>query len=167
MTCRICKSPTEQSGLLYRCTSASCGAAHWDKLGVRRIVQNNKDTAKEKSPSWVISILESAKVPQSVSGEKYVYTIKLRKNLPKKTSSQRRERMPNSGNGRFYVGKTGLHPFARYLNHLRGYKASWAAKNMAVSMITYEGPMSDEEATKREPKRANELMELGFDVHSN
>ena len=40
-------------------------------------------------------------------------------------------------------------------------------KRMAVAMITFEGPMSHEEAVKREPELAQELRERGFDVHSN
>ena len=167
MNCRICHSPTKQTGLLYRCTSSSCDAAHWDKFAVKKIVRDNKDTVKEASPPWFRSILKDAEVPKSVSGKAYVYTIKLRKNLPKNTNAKHLEKMPNAGNGRFYIGKTGLHPFERYLNHIRGYKAAWAAKRMAVAMITFEGPMSHEEAVKREPELAQELRELGFDVHSN
>ena len=147
--------------------SKSCGAAHWDKFAIKRIARDNKDTVKEASPPWFRSILKDAEVPKSVSGDAYVYTIKLRKNLPKKTNAKLLEKMPNSGNGRFYIGMTGLHPFERYLNHIRGYKASWAAKRMAVSMITFEGPMSHEEAVRREPELAQELRERGFDVHSN
>ena len=62
--------------------------------------------------------------------------------------------MPNKGNGRFYVGMTGLHPYERYLNHIRGYKALMAANKMAVSMIDFEGPMTREEAEAREPQSA-------------
>ena len=167
MNCRICNNKTKQTGLLYRCMSKSCGAAHWDKFAVKKIVRDNKDTVKEASPPWFRSILRDAGVPESVSGKAYVYTIKLRQNLPNNTSAKYLEKMPNSGNGRFYIGKTGLHPFERYLNHIRGYKASWAAKRMAVSMITFEGPMSHEDAVKREPELAQEFRERGFDVHSN
>ena len=74
-----------------------------------------------------------------------------------KTLPPKKRKMPNSGNGRFYVGMTGLHPFERYLNHVRGYKASWATKRMAVTMIGFEGPMSHKEAKAREPAKAQEL----------
>jgi len=167
MNCRICHSPTKQTGLLYRCISSSCDAAHWDKHAIKRLAEENENTSKDASPDWLTSLLREAKVPEFKRGEFYVYTIKLLTNLPEDISARRRARMPNNGNGRFYVGKTGLHPYQRYLNHIRGYKASWAAKNMAVSMITFQGPMSHEEAVKREPELAQELRERGFDVHSN
>jgi predicted GIY-YIG superfamily endonuclease len=111
--------------------------------------------------------LKEAKVPEFKRGEYYVYTIKLRKNLPKNTSAKRQIKMPNNGSGRFYVGMTGLHPYERYLNHIRGYKASWAANKMAITMTGFEGPMTREEAEAREPARAQELRDEGYDVHSN
>ena len=73
--------------------------------------------------------------------------------------------MPNTGGGRFYVGMTGLHPYERYLNHIRGYKASWAPKRMAVTMVSYEGPMSHDKAKARERELADKLKEQGYDVH--
>ena len=167
MSCRICKSSTIVSGRLHRCKNEECGAVHWDKFAVKKILRANKDTVKEASPQWFKAILEEANVPKSVNGEAYVYTIKLRKNLPKNVNKTFLDRMPNAGNGRFYIGRTGLHPHERYLNHIRGYKASWAAKRMAVAMVTFEGPMSHEQSEAREITLANELRELGFDVHSN
>lgn len=167
MTCRVCQSSSKQFGLLYQCTVKSCGAAYWDKYAIKRLVKENKETAKEASPEWLSAILKEAQIPEFKRGEYYVYTIKLRKNLPKNTSAKRQSKMPNKGNGRFYVGMTGLHPYERYLNHIRGYKASWAANKMAVSMIDFEGPMTREEAEAREPERAQELRDKGFDVHSN
>jgi len=113
----------------------------------------------------VRDLLIEAEVPASVKGLYYVYTLKLRKNLPKKVSPRLRARMPNKGHGRLYVGMTSRHPFERYLNHIRGYKASWAAKRMAVAMVGFEGPMRYLEAKERETLLAKELMEQGYDIH--
>ena len=164
-TCRICKSKTISRGLLEVCSDGSCKAVFWDKFAVRKRLYANKETAKEASPHWVQSLLSEAEVPASVKGEYYVYTLKLRKNLPKKASPRLCERMPNNGHGRFYVGMTSRHPFERYLNHIRGYKASWAAKRMAVAMVGFEGPMTYLEAKRREPIMAKSLSEQGYDIH--
>lgn len=164
-TCRICKSKTISRGLLEVCSDKSCKAVFWDKFAVRKRLYANKETAKEASPHWVQDLLSEAEVPASVKGEYYVYTLKLRKNLPKKTSPRLRERMPNNGHGRFYVGMTSRHPFERYLNHIRGYKASWAAKRMSVAMTGFEGPMTYLEAKEREPLLAKKLIEQGYDIH--
>jgi predicted GIY-YIG superfamily endonuclease len=64
-----------------------------------------------------------------------------------------------------YVGMTGLHPYAGYLNHVRGYKSSHHAKKSATDLITYEGPMSHDDATEREPKLAAELRQEDFVVY--
>ena len=165
MTCRVCQSETDVRGLLHRCSNNTCRAVYWDKFAVKRLLKENKEKSNEASPDWVQNVLREAEVPESVAGEYYVYIIKLRKSLPKNTPAQKREKMPNSGNGRFYVGMTGLHPFERYLNHVRGYKASWATKRMAVTMIGFEGPMSHKEAKAREPAKAQELRDEGYDVH--
>ena len=167
MPCRVCQSETDVKGLLHRCSEKTCYAVYWDKFAVKRLVKENKETSKEASPDWLTSILKEAKVPGFKRGEYYVYTIKLRKNLPKNTSAKRQMKMPNNGSGRFYVGMTGLHPYERYLNHIRGYKASWAANKMAITMTGFEGPMTREEAEAREPARAQELRDEGYDVHSN
>ena len=167
LNCRVCNNKTKQTGLLYRCMSKSCGAAHWDESAIKRLAEENENTSTDALPDWLTSLLREAKVPEFKRGEYYAYIIKLLTNLPEDISARRRARIPNNGNGRFYVGMTGLHPYQRYVNHVRGYKASWAAKNMAISMITFEGPMSHEEAVKREPELAQELRERGFDVHSN
>ena len=167
MSCRVCKSETDIKGLLHRCSKKTCGAVYWNKFAVKRLVKENKETSKEASPDWLTSLLKEAEVPGFKRDEYYVYTIKLRKNLPRYISARRQARMPNNGSGRFYVGMTGLHPYERYLNHIRGYKASWAVKKMALTMTGFEGPMTREEAETREPERAQELRDEGYDVHSN
>ena len=107
MPCRVCQSETDVKGLLHRCSKKTCDAVYWDKFAVKRLVKENKETSKEASPEWLTALLLEAKVPEFVSGNYYVYTLKLRKNLPKNTSEKRQTKMPNSGNGRFYVGMTG------------------------------------------------------------
>ena len=165
MSCRVCLSETDAKGLLHCCSKKTCNAVHWDKFAVKRLVKENKETSQEASPDWLQTLLKEADVPESVAGEHYVYIIKLRKNLPKNMSAKWKEKLPNSGNGRFYVGMTGLHPYARYLNHVRGYKAPWATKRMAVAMVGFEGPMSYTDAKALEPVKAQELRERGYDVH--
>ena len=164
MPCRVCQSETDVKGLLHRCSKKTCDAVYWDRFAIKRLVKENKETSKEASPEWFKTLLKEADVPESIAGEHYVYIIKLRKNLPKNTSAKQREKMPDSGNGRFYVGMTGLHPYERYLNHVRGYKASWATKRMALTMVGFEGPMSHTDAKAREPAKAQELREEGYDV---
>ena len=69
---------------------------------------------------------------------KYVYVLRLKGEL-----------------NALYVGETGLHPYERYLNHLRGHKASRHAQNDATALLTFEGPMLYENAVKREKEKAN------------
>jgi len=62
---------------------------------------------------------------------------------------------------------TRLHPYERYLNHKRGYKASKCARQYATAMKSFEGPMTYEEAISREITKANELREEGNEVYQN
>ena len=78
----------------------------------------------------------------------FVYVLRLRDKPP----------------GSVYVGMTGLHPYARYLNHLWGYKASATAKNRAMAMVKFEGPMYYKDAIKREVALAEELRQNGHTV---
>ena len=165
MICRVCKAHTVQTGLLHRCSNKNCHAVHWDKSAVVKVKNANKTSTKEASPTWVQKLLSEAGVPTSSNGESYVYIMRLKKNIPDRVPEEFRSKQPNKGNGRFYVGMTGLHPYARYLNHLRGYKSSWFVKRLGTVMIEFEGPMSKKEAEKREPQKADELRSEGFDVH--
>ena len=153
MTCRVCQAETDRAGHLFRCKDETCGAAHWNKSAIRKLRKFNKDTAKEKSPDWISTLLVDGHVPEHVSGEHYVYKIRLRGS-------------PVEGaKGRIYVGMTGLHPMARYLNHLRGYKASRIVRDYGTALIGFEGPISNEEARAREPALADELRAQGYEVH--
>ena len=165
MTCRVCNAETKRLGHLHKCTQKQCVAAHWDKYAIKRILKTNKETADDKQPKWMETILSEANVPAYKRGEYYVYTLKLKKNLPTNTPSKLKAKSPNNGRGRFYVGMTGLHPYTRYLNHLRGYKSPWLYRKTAVAIATFEGPMSREQAVAREVTRAEELRAQGYDVH--
>ena len=139
--CRVCKARANQSGFLYRCKDSSCGAVHWDKRKVKNQLRNN--------PESLTAILEEANVPAplKVKKSKYVYILRLKGGL-------------NS----LYVGKTGLHPYERYLNHIRGYKSSKYTKRNATALVRFEGPMIEDDAIKRERELAMELREENYTV---
>lgn len=140
--CRVCQSDTTVNGYLYRCLNKSCGAVHWDKARVKRLRKSSDEELKD--------VLRNADVPYEVRDKKghFVYVLRLRGEL-----------------NAVYVGMTGLHPYARYLNHLRGYKASSHAKKRATAMIKFEGPMPYEKAKLREPALAKELLDQGYIVY--
>ena len=52
---------------------------------------------------------------------------------------------------------TGLHPYERYLNHIRGYKSNKYVSKKHSYLLKYEGPMSFKAAEKREHSIAEEL----------
>ena len=142
--CRICKSQADQFGFLFKCTDETCGGVHWDRAQITKI---KKDL--EEDPSKLKKVLSDANVPDPLQDKKrfFVYKLRLRR-----------------ANNAVYVGMTGLHPYARYLNHVRGYQASRHTKKNATALISFEGPMSYENAKKREPELKNELISEGFDV---
>jgi len=115
---------------------------HWDKTNVKRAFLEDPD-ALEK-------ILSDAGVPGRITGQQshFVYVLRLRGEL-----------------NAVYVGMTGLHPYARYLNHIRGFKSSRHTKKLATALISYEGPMSASEAKQREPELAQELRLQNFIVY--
>ena len=55
---------------------------------------------------------------------------------------------------------TGHHPYHRYLNHLRNYKASRFVFRRGKSLQYFEGPMTSTEAQKREVSLAEELRSI-------
>ena len=142
MTCRICKSEGVFKGLLFYCSNSQCHSVYWDKYKVKALIRENKT-----DPDIVKNILKSANVPKWKSGEHYCYLLRIRS----------KEKF-------VYVGMTGMHPYERYLNHIRGYKSSPTAKKYATAMITYEGPMSHQDAIDREIKWGKELEEKGYEV---
>ena len=153
MTCRICSSETSQRGLLHICSKSNCSAVHWDKKKIRPMVAADPAFKAEALNENFVTILEDANVPDWVSGKHYVYTIRLR--------GQR----PQGSIGKLYVGMTGLHPYARYLNHIRGYQSASCVRRYGTALVTNKGPISYEEAKTLEPLLAGELREQGYDVH--
>ena len=142
---KICGSETNQSGYLYRCENQLCDGVHWDNRKIRKlkkILAENPDSLKQ--------VLSDAKVPEPVKAKTshFVYVLRLKGEL-----------------NAVYVGMTGLHPYARYLNHVRGYRSSRHSKKRATALVTYEGPMSHEDAKIREPKLADELRQKEFVVY--
>ena len=103
-----------------------------------------------KDENCLKAVLEEADVPQPRSGAKshFVYILRLKGEV-----------------NAVYVGMTGLHPLARYLNHIRGYKSSKAAKRRATALIRFEGPMEFEEAKNREPLLAEQMRDQGYIVY--
>jgi predicted GIY-YIG superfamily endonuclease len=140
--CRVCGKQTVQNGYLHHCNSKTCGAVHWDKRSVLK--ENLEDKAVLEK------ILDDAQVPDFLKAKKshYVYVLRLRGE-------------PNA----VYVGMTGLHPYARYLNHIRGYKSSSVAKSRATALLKFEGPMTSEKAVKREVSLAEELRAQNMIVY--
>jgi predicted GIY-YIG superfamily endonuclease len=143
--CRICRSRTKQFGFLFKCESDLCSGVHWDKSQIKKLKKDlsvNHDLLKQ--------VLSDANVPEPIKAKKshFVYVLRLKGEL-------------NS----VYVGMTGLHPYARYLNHLRGHRSSRHSKKRATALMTYEGPMSHEDAKIREPKLADELRQKEFVVY--
>ena len=144
MTCRVCQSSTINDGLLFKCQNKLCKAVHWDKSAIKRIKLELRDTA------FLEDILAAAKVPADKPGECYVYILRLRMKDKKEPC---------------YVGRTGHHPYRRYLNHLRGHKASKIAKDKATALIRYEGPMGCDESVEREISLCKELKMQGIDAY--
>lgn len=138
----MCASSTTINGLLHRCTNTRCNAAHWDKAKIKKL--NLKDE------NCIKAVLEEAEVPQPLSSTKshFVYILRLKGEV-----------------NAVYVGMTGLHPLARYLNHIRGYKSSKVAKKRATALIKLEGPMEFEAAKIREPQLAENLRSQGYIVY--
>lgn len=142
LKCRVCGSGGTEQGHLFRCANENCGAAHWDESVVRRLREQLKDR------DFLDNFLLDAGLVHSIQGHSYVYILQL-----------------DESGDTVYVGQTNLHPFARYLNHIRGHKAARSARSKAIAIIGYEGPMSREEAIRREATLAAEQREEGVKVY--
>lgn len=156
MTCRVCGTKTVRKGFLNRCSSPQCSAAHWDKAALKKIFNKveNKEFSKQRLFPDLEAILAEADVPYKEKNPgKFVYLIRLR--------GKRAE----GAKGKIYVGKTGLHPYERFLHHTRGYKASSHVKRLGTAVIGFEGPMGEADAVEREPKLAEELKSEGWEVY--
>lgn len=67
-----------------------------------------------------------------------------------------------------YVGMTGLDPDERFMNHKKGYKASWVVEKYGVRLLRefYEcfNPMPFEAAAQMEKELAEDLRAQGYTV---
>ena len=160
MSCRVCGSETNQIGLLFSCKNKSCQSVYWDKRSVLKLLKENKDDEE-----YYKTILKEASVPE-VKGESFCYRLKL-KNIKDKQSTEKKIYLEKDA---CYVGRTNLHPYARYLNHIRGrHSARGGAqtKRRAVALIEYEGPMSYKESEHREKQWAEDLRKQNIIVYQN
>jgi len=132
--CRICKEQVIRNGYLYKCKKSKGMHVFWH----RSVLSENLGDEEVLK-----GILEEANIPavKRKKASHFVYVIKL------------------SGNptNSLYVGMTGHHPYQRYLNHLRNYKASRHVFRRGQSLQYFEGPMTNTEAKDREVSLADEL----------
>ena len=140
--CRVCNSAGVEKGHLFRCANAKCSAVHWDKAVVKKLRRQLED--KE----FFRVFLDEAGLEHYSNGDNFVYTLRLKGEL-----------------NAVYVGRTGLHPYVRYLNHLRGNNSAKRTKSHATALISFEGPMTREESIEREVSLAEELRARGYKVH--
>lgn len=156
MTCRVCGTKTVQKGFLHICSSSQCSAAHWDKASLKKIFNKvgNRELIKQPLFPDLEAVLQDAEVPCRENNlGKFVYQVRLR------------GRLAEGAKGKIYVGKTGLHPYHRFVNHMRNYKASSHVKRLGTAIIGFEGPMSEAEAVRRERELAEELKSEGWEVY--
>ena len=157
MTCRVCGTKTVRKGFLHRCSSSQCSAAHWDKRSLKKVfnkVENKEFSEQLKMfPDLEVILAEAGVPPEEKNSGTFVYLIRLR------------GKRAAGAKGKIYVGKTNLHPYERFVQHIRGYKASSHVKRLGTAVIGFEGPMSYADATAREPELAEELREEGWEVY--
>ena len=132
--CRICKEQVSRNGYLYKWHDQMVSIVFWHRS---LLSENLEDDEVLKG------ILGEANIPavKRKKASHFVYVIKLSGN-PKDS---------------VYVGMTGHHPYQRYLNHLRHYKASRHVFRRGQSLQYFEGPMTNSEAKDREVSLADEL----------
>ena len=76
-------------------SNKNCHAVHWDKVQVVKVKMPNKTSIKEASPTWVQNLLSELGFRISSDGESYVYTIRLKKNIPDRVSEEFCSKQPN------------------------------------------------------------------------
>ena len=139
MLCKKCKNKLNKIGLLNKCHNENCAIVYWD---------NTLKKLNLLKESIFRKILKEAKIKdhtqlnKQVNQTHFVYVIKLRKN-PKGYM--------------YYRGMTGLHPYERYLNHIRGYKSNRMVKKYHSYLLKFEGLYSYDEAKIREQTIENDL----------
>jgi hypothetical protein len=160
MTCRLCSGKTQKTGLLYRCKGTNCKSVYWDKRAVLKLIKDNKDDEE-----YYKLILKNALIPE-IKGKSYCYRLKL-KNIKDLNNKDEKTYIEKNAS---YVGRTNLHPYARYLNHIRGHlsaKGRAQTKKRAVALIEYEGPMTYDQSKIREIGWANDLRKQNIIVYQN
>ncbi len=139
MLCKKCKNKILQIGLLKKCNNEKCAIVYWD-YKARKLNLLEEDI--------FIKTLKDAKIKKhnelnkTANKTHFVYIIKLKKN-PKGYM--------------YYRGMTGLHPYERYLNHIRGYKSNKMVKKYHSYLLKFEGLYSYDEAKIREQTIKNDL----------
>jgi hypothetical protein len=100
-------------------------------------------------------------------GDHYVYAIELAEDaiFDRILSPQADTKSPEGKC--LYVGMTGLTPEERFLNHIKGHRASRIVKKFGLNIFQRRGPMTREKAEHMEVKWAKELRNQGHAVHQN
>lgn len=142
MKCRVCNSAGSELGHLFRCGDKKCGAAHWDKSAVKKVSE------ELKNEEFFKTFIKNAGLEYYSKGQFFVYILRLK----------------GEANA-IYVGRTGLNPYVRYLNHIRGYKSSKHARKRATALIGFEGPMPYEQSVAREKELAEKMKSDGLSVY--
>ena len=160
MSCRICGSQTTQIGLLFKCKDKDCKSIYWDKRSVLKLIRQNKD-----NEDYYKLILKDASIPE-LKGKSFCYRLKL-KNIKSYNNKDENKYIEKDAS---YIGRTNLHPYARYLNHIRGHlsaKGRAQTKKRAVALINFEGPMTYDASITREKDWAEELRKQNKIVYQN
>ena len=174
--CKLCEASLNIEGFLKKCTSDLCNAVYWSKklFSAKKkffdIIEKN-DKKKKRLNSEFKKLLDEAKIPPPKPNQYFVYQIKLKKsdqNIKLKDIIKNDPKNISNSSYQFYVGKTGTHPYERYLKHFIGYQAGIKlVYHYGIALVNYEGPMKSDEATKREEELANYLRLQGFMVRQN
>ena len=85
-----------------------------------------KTIKKKRLNSEFKKLLDEAKIPPPKPNQYFVYQIKLKKsdqNIKLKDIIKNDPKNISNSSYQFYVGKTGTHPYERYLKHFIGYQS--------------------------------------------
>jgi hypothetical protein len=160
MFCRICGGRTKKTGLLFKCKGKECKSVYWDKRAVLKLIRDKKEDEE-----YYKVILKKALIPE-IKGKSFCYRLKL-KNIKDTNNKDEKKYIEKNA---CYIGRTNLHPYARYFNHIRGHlsaKGRAQTKKRAVALIEYEGPMTYDQSIVREKEWANDLREQNVIVYQN
>ena len=174
--CKLCGASLNIEGYLNKCTSDQCNAVYWSKklFSSKKkffdIIEKKSEKKKHLNFEFK-KLLDDAKISPFSPNQYYVYQIKLRKsdqNIKLKNTIKNDPKNLSNLSYQFYVGKTGTHPYERYLKHFIGYQSGIKlVYRYGIALVNYEGPMKSDEASKREEELANYLRSQGFTVRQN